>query len=65
MADGMVSLVKGKGSVCVAGLQLEYVLYVPKLKCSLLFVSKLTRDMDCIVTFSLHIVSFRIDPRGR
>lgn len=51
MADGTISSVKGKGKVCVAGLVLESVLYVPNLKCSLLSVSKLTNDLNCTVTF--------------
>ena len=51
MADGTQSLVKGKGSVCVADLLIESVLHVPNLSCNLLSVSKLTRDLDCIVTF--------------
>ena len=51
MADGIVFSVLGKWNVCVAGLQLESVLYVPNLKCNLLSMSKLTRDMDGIVTF--------------
>ena len=51
MVDGSMSIVKGHGSVCVAGLQLKIVPYVPNLTCNLLSVSKLTRDMDCAVTF--------------
>ena len=51
MADGTQSLVKGKGSVCVADLLLESVLHVPNLSFNLLSVSKLTRDLDCIVRF--------------
>ena len=57
MADGTISSVKGKGRVCVAGLVLESVLYVPNLKCSLLPVSKLTNDLNYTVTFfSSHCV---------
>jgi len=51
MADGSMSTVKGHGSICVAGLKLKTVLYVPSLTCNLLSISKLTRDMDCTVTF--------------
>ena len=57
MADGTISSVKGKGKVCVAGLVLEYVLYVPNLKCSVLFVNKLTNDLNCtVIFFSSHCV---------
>jgi len=41
----------GEGNISIGGLKLKAVLYVPNLKCNLLFVSKLTQDMDCIVTF--------------
>ena len=51
MAEGTQSLVKGKGSVCVGGLLLKSVLYVPNLKYSLLSMSKLSKDLDCIMTF--------------
>ena len=48
MEDGTMSSVMGQGTIYVFGLQLKSVLYVLKLKCNL-SVSKLTKDMDCIV----------------
>ncbi|XP_052209404.1 uncharacterized protein LOC127812895 isoform X2 [Diospyros lotus] len=51
LADGNTSAVMGEGDISIGGLKLKTVLYVPNLKCNLLSVSKLTQDMDCIVTF--------------
>ena len=42
---------EGKGQPMWQGLILESVLYVPDLKCNLLSMSKLTKDMSCLVTF--------------
>lgn len=52
MADGTISLAKGKGTTSVGGLSLKFVLVVSlDLKCNLLLVSKLTNDKDCMMTF--------------
>ena len=51
IADGTMALVMGQGNVFVSGLQFKSVLYIPNLKCNLLSVSKLTKDIDCIVIF--------------
>lgn len=51
LADGNTSVVMGEGDISTGGLKLKTFLYVPNLKCNLLSVSKLTQDMDCIITF--------------
>ena len=51
MADCTVSLAKRQGSVYVANLALKSILHMPNLKCNLLSMSKLNKDMDCMVAF--------------
>lgn len=51
MADGTISPVMGFGTICISGLKLKSVLHVPSLQCNLLSVHKITRDMNCYVTF--------------
>ena len=51
VADGKMSPAVGKGTVCLPNMILKSVLYVPKLTYNLLSVSKLTKDMNCVVTF--------------
>lgn len=49
IADGSLSSVMGTGFVQITdGLLLSQVLYVPKLSCNLLSISKLTRDLNCV-----------------
>ena len=52
MVDGTISYVEGKGSVYLNDLCLQSVLYVPSLRCNLLSISKVIRDMNCKVIFS-------------
>ena len=59
MADGNISFAKGEGSICLADLRLNSVLYVPDLRCNLLSISKLTKDLNCKVPFFQLIVYFR------
>jgi len=65
MEDGTMSSIMGQGNVYVSSLQLKSVLYVPNLKCNLLSVRKLNKDMDCIVIFLPSHCIFRTDPWGR
>ena len=52
IADGTHSEVAGKGSMIISrDIILKDVLYVPKLDCNLLSISKLTRDLNCITKF--------------
>lgn len=53
IADGTLSKVMGKGSVIISqNITLSSVLYVPKLDCNLLSISKLTKDLKCITKIS-------------
>nr|KYP34890.1 hypothetical protein KK1_044101 [Cajanus cajan] len=48
LADGTLSKVMGKGSSIISqNITLNSILYVPKLDCNLLSISKLTRDLKC------------------
>ena len=52
IADGTLSKVMGIGTVIASkNLTLHSVLYLPKLNCNLLSVSKLIKDMDCVAKF--------------
>ncbi|KAE8721931.1 pentatricopeptide repeat-containing protein [Hibiscus syriacus] len=52
IADGSLTTVKGSGSVTLnKNLLLHNVLYVPRLACNLLSVSKLIKDFGCNVVF--------------
>ena len=52
MANDTISYAKGEGSIYLTNLCLKSILYVPKLRCNLLSISKITKDMNCKVTFS-------------
>ena len=52
IADGTLSKIEGKGQSRISkDMHLKSVLYVPKLDCNLLSISKLTRDLNCVVKF--------------
>ncbi|KAL5779663.1 hypothetical protein ACOSQ2_010400 [Xanthoceras sorbifolium] len=52
IADGSVSQVTGTGSVKISdSLVLKSVLFVPKLDCNLLSITKLTKDCNCMAKF--------------
>src|ERR1044072_1910570 len=66
IADGTLSKVIGKGSVCISEhITLDNVLYVPKLDCNLLSVSKLTNDLDCVTKFLPKLCEFQILGSGK
>ena len=53
IADRSLSIVVGKGSIQICeNITQTSVLFVPNLSCSLLFISKLTKDFNCIAKFS-------------
>lgn len=57
VADGSLSLVSGKGSICCTlFLSLSLVLHVPKISHNLLLISTITRDLNCSHFSFLHIV---------
>ena len=65
MADGTISLVKGKGSVCVAGLQLESVICAQsQMQSTICEQANQGNGLYCNIFF-LNIVFFRTDPRGK
>lgn len=52
IANGDSIQVKGVGNInLTVDLELKHVLNVPNFKCNLLSVSKLTRDLNCFLTF--------------
>lgn len=56
IADGILSKVFETGIVHITGeLILNYVLYVPKLQCNLLFVSKVKNDRNYSINFSQNL----------
>lgn len=60
IVDGSFAPVAGKGQVSpFDGLILQNVLHVPKISYNLLSVSKITRDLNCHVVFSLNDVVFQ------
>ena len=66
IADGSTSKVAGKGSVVVSkDITLNSVLYVPKLDCNLLSISKLTRDLNCVTKFLPNVCEFQAMDSGR
>ena len=60
IADGTLSKVEGLGSVNInQNLTLTSVLYVPKLDCNLLSISKFTRDLNCVTKFYSNLCVFQ------
>ena len=60
IADGTLSKVEGVGSVIInKDLTLTSVLYVPKLDCNLLSISKFTRDHHCVTKFFSNLCVFQ------
>ena len=65
MADGTTAVAEGKSLAKVAGLTLRSVLFIPNLKYNLLFVSKLTKQHQCVVTFSSSGCEFQDQLSGK
>ncbi|KAL5851107.1 hypothetical protein ACOSQ3_006225 [Xanthoceras sorbifolium] len=66
IADGSVSQVTGTGSVKISdSLVLKSVLFVPKLDCNLLSITKLTKDCNCMVKFVHNLCEFQDLDSGR
>ena len=52
LANGSQTMAKGVGSACrLPSIPLTYVLYVPNCPFNLISISKLTRDLNCLITF--------------
>ena len=67
IADGTLSRAVGTGSIIISkDVTLHSVLYVPKLDCNLLSISKLTQDLNCVTKFLTHMCEFQaLDSRKR
>ena len=60
IVDGSLSEVTGTGSIKLPNdLLLSNVLYVPKLNCNLMSISKLTSDLNCVSKFHLNLCEFQ------
>ena len=54
------TIAKGIGSVCpLPSLPLTSVLYVPNFPFNLVYISKLTRDLHCVLTFSHNSITLQ------
>ena len=59
IVDVTLSKVVGKGSIVISeDMTLNLVLYVPKLDCNLLSISKLTNNLNCVIKFSPNVCVF-------
>ena len=60
IVDGSLASIAGKGQISLFdGLSLHNVLHVPRILYNLLSISKITRELNCKVTFLLDSVSFQ------
>ena len=60
LANGSQTIAKGIGSACpLPSLSLTSVLYVLDSPFNLISISKLTRDLNCLITFSDHSVTLQ------
>ena len=59
-------MAKGIGSACpLPSMPLTFVLYVPNSPFNLISISKLTRDLNCLITFSNNSVTLLDQSTGR
>ena len=67
IADKTLSRVVGTGSVIISkDMNLHSVLYVPKLDCKLLSISKLMQNLNCVSKFLPQMCEFQaLDPGKR
>ena len=60
LTDGSQTIAKGIGSACpLPSLPLTSVLYVPDFLFNLIFISKLTHDLHCVLTFSRNSITLQ------
>ena len=66
LANGSQTIAKGIGSACLFPSlpPLTFVHYVPDSPFNLIFISKLTRDLNCLITFSYHSVTLQDRSKG-
>ena len=66
LANGSQTIAKEIGSRCpLPSLPLTSVLYVPDSPFNLISISKLTRDLNCLITFSDHFVTLQDRSTGQ
>ena len=66
LANGSQTIAKGIGSVCpLPSLPLTSILYVPNFSFNLISISKLTRDLHCVLTFSHNSVTLQDRRTGK
>ena len=66
LANGSQTIAKGIGSVCLLpSLPLTSVLYVPTFPFNFISISKLTRDLHCVLSFSHNSVTLQDQPMGK
>ena len=60
LANGSQTMAKGISSACsLPSVPLTYVLYVPNSPFNMISISKLTRDLNCLITFSNNFVTLQ------
>ena len=66
LANGSQTMVKGVGSACpLPSIPLTFVLYVPNCPFNMISISKLTQDLNCLITFSNNSVTLKDRSTGR
>ena len=66
LANGSQTMAKGIGSTCpLTFVPLTSVLYVLDCPFNLIFINKLTRDLNCLITFSNNFVTLQDQSTGR
>ena len=66
LANGSQTIAKGIGSACpLLSLPLTSALYIPNSPFNLISINKLTRDLNCLITFSDHYVTLQYQSTGQ
>ena len=66
LANGSQTIAEGIGSVCpLPSLHLTSLLYVPNFPFNLIYISKLTHDLHCVLTFSHNSVTLQDRRTGK
>ena len=66
LANGSQTLAKGIGSACsLPYVPLTSIIYVPDCPFNMIFISKLTHDLNCLITFSDNSVTLQDRSMGR
>ena len=59
VVDGSYSVVAGVGSIKInSTITLNSVLHIPSLSCNLISISKITKELNCVVNFSSSMCVF-------